>query len=171
MKTNALMIPLALLIMSLLHTMGFAMTPPQTKLFVEETNYMANLDNMEREVYPVLSTKEYNYESVENIVSGKDLIVFDMDNYATIYIHVDENGNYSQRVEYYANANKREANKVVPETKKTNLFESMRGLSRNLLNQASDFIFNKSEDESVTQIEDPKQSDKKYFKSDYREEN
>lgn len=170
MKTNALMIPLALLIMSLLHTMGFAMTPPQTKLFIEEENYVNSLDNMERETYPLLSTKDYEYESVDNMVLGKDLIVFDMDNYATIYIHIDENGNYSKRIEYYASSEKSEELEVVKETKKSNVFESMRSMSRELLHQASDYFFHNSETKKEVEIVEPTQNDKKYFNSDYRDE-
>ncbi len=170
MKTNALMIPLALLIMRLLHTMGFAMTPPQNKLFIEEESYVNSLDNMERETYPFLSTKDYEYESVDNMVLAKDLIVFDMHNYATIYIHIDENGNYSKRVEYYASVEKSDVSEVVQEPEKTNVFESMRSMSRDLLRQASDYFFHKSEPSEEVEIVEPTQNDKKYFKSDYREE-
>ncbi len=162
MKTQTLMIPLALLMLMLLKSMGFGMVPPKELIL----SSMPNIEQIEALVsqspnYPILSTKDYQYEqSVQSLVN-EDVIEFYYNNEAIFSMHVDENGDCIQSY-------KTDDVKIVDDdNNNSNLLENFRQVSKSFFLQSFDRLRNQS-NSTENQDTEPKQSDKKYFMSDYR---
>jgi hypothetical protein len=164
MKTQTLMIPLALLILMLFKSMGFGMQPPK------KTDILSSILSIEQQealvsehpTYPILSTKDYRpVQQVQDLVN-EVVIEFYYNNEAVFSMHIDENGDC---VQSNNNAELAEAEQV--ENGNSNLLDNFRQASKAFLKQTVNRLWNEPK-QSVHETSEPKQSDKKYFMSDYR---
>ncbi|MDA3910357.1 MAG: hypothetical protein PF448_03235 [Bacteroidales bacterium] len=166
MKTQTLMIPLALFILMLLKSMGFGMVPPK------KTANLSSLQSIEQQQilvskypnYPILSTKDYRpVQSVQNLVN-EDVIEFYLNNEAIFSMRVDENGDC---VQTYNNTECPEVKEANNNNDNDNVLENFRQVSKAFFKQSFSHLLNDSK-QTENQDPEPTQSDKKYFMSDYR---
>ena len=159
MKTQTLMIPLALLILILFKSMGFGMVPPKKTAILASVQTIEQQEALvsEHPTYPILSTKDYiPVQQVQNLVN-EDVIEFYYNNEAVFSMHIDENGDCVQ------SSNKAEQ----VDNENSNLLDNFRQASKTFLKQSVNRLWNEPQ-QSENQAIELKQSDKKYFMSDYR---
>ena len=164
MKTQTLMIPLALLILMLFKSMGFGMQPPKKTVILSSILSIEQQEALisEHPTYPILSTKDYRpVQQVQDLVN-EDVIEFYYNNKAVFSMHIDENGDCVQSSNAAEHA---EAEQV--ENGNSNLLDNFRQASKAFLKQSVNRLWNEPK-QSENETSEPKQSDKKYFMSDYR---
>jgi len=164
MKTQTLMIPLALFILMLFKSMGFGMQPPKKTAILPSLQSIEQQEALvsEHPTYPILSTKDYRYvEPIENLVN-EDVIEFYYNNEAVFSMHINENGDCVQR-----NRNAEHAEGAQVDNEHSNLLDNFRQASKAFFKQSINRLWNESK-QSENQATEPKQSDKKYFMSDYK---
>lgn len=158
------MIPLALLILMLLKSMGFGMVPPKKPVILSSVQTIEQQDALlsENPVYPILSTKDYDFDqSVQSLVN-EDVIEFYYNSEAVFSLCVNENGDYVQ-----SNNNLECTEPEQVDNRNNNLLDSFRQASKSFFKQSLNRLWHKSKQTENQNIEQ-KQSDKKYFMSDYR---
>jgi hypothetical protein len=164
MKTQTLMIPLALLILMLFKSMGFGMQPPKKTVILSSILSIEQQEALisEHPTYPILSTKDYRpVQQVQDLVN-EDVIEFYYNNKAVFSMHIDENGDCVQN----SNAAEHAESEQV-DNGNSNLLDNFRQASKAFLKQSVNRLWNEPK-QSENETSEPKQSDKKYFMSDYR---
>jgi hypothetical protein len=149
MNTTKTMIPLALFFILIFKNLGFGMQPPQTNSLLISDNPEQVFFN-ESETYPILSTKNYQYE-LDQYISKQNIIIFKLDDETLIYLYIDDEGKYHPLTE------SQKTQTTSPDEASTSLIDQFRFESKSLIKfwgqqLIPDFLKN----DGTSKIEKPK---------------
>lgn len=168
MRTQISIIPFALILSFILSTVSFAAIPPQSRLLTPEKD-LAYLEIDNYQTYPILSIKDYSPNTKLDL-REKQIIVFMFEDFAKATITIDENGEYSQKIEYYGTESEElESENITPAETNNNTshLDNFRNNLHHLFKQACNTVLSPENSTEKELSKENTQRDGKYFMSDY----